>query len=111
MKPTPTQLAFLVESARLLHRLVWQGDEDIENPMAITLETVCGLVVRCGIKPEKVHPSHCEREQKWYGWSLYGFGIGDGDCCTGRMSASRGRPEFARLKRWKIAREWPLHWN
>jgi len=52
------------------------------------------LIVKKGIKPEKISPDRnvcsigfCEREQKWYGWShraIFGFGIGDkvseGDC-------------------------------
>ena len=52
------------------------------------------LMVKRGIKPEKVNPDDsvcsigfCADENKWYGWShraIYGFGIGDtvkeGDC-------------------------------
>ena len=54
------------------------------------------LIVKRGIKPEKVNPTHnvcsigfCEKEQKWYGWShraIFGFGVGsevkEGDCCA-----------------------------
>ena len=54
------------------------------------------LVVKRGIKPEKVNSDHnvcsigyCEKDNKWFGWShraIYGFGIGDvvkkGDCAA-----------------------------
>ena len=54
------------------------------------------LIIKRGIKPEKVNPDHnvcsigfCADENKWFGWShraMYGFTIGDvakeGDCVT-----------------------------
>ena len=57
-------------------------------------KTARRLVVKRGIKPEKINPDHnvcsigfCELDNKWFGWShraIYGFTIGDtvkeGDC-------------------------------
>ena len=65
------------------------GEKAIGDP-----KTAYFLIVKRGIKPEKISPDmnvcsvgFCETEQKWYGWShraIYGFGIGDvvteGDC-------------------------------
>ena len=78
-----------VDEPFVIRRAYTPEGDYIGNP-----KTARMLVVKRGIKPEKVNPDYnvcsigyCADEDKWFGWShraIFGFGIGDvvkeGDC-------------------------------